>query len=36
VVEVLLKHGADSTIRNSDGQSVREFEDVPQDILALF
>jgi ankyrin repeat protein len=35
VVEVLLRHGADSTIRNGDGQSVRDFEDVPQDILAL-
>ena len=33
---MLLRHGADSTIRNSDGQSVAEFEDLPADILALF
>jgi hypothetical protein len=34
-VEVLLKHGADSSIRNCDEQSVKDFEDVPAEILAL-
>jgi hypothetical protein len=34
-VEVLLKHGADSSIRNCDELCVKDFEDVPAEILAL-
>jgi len=35
LVETLIKHHADLSLRNADGQTVLEFEDVPEDILEV-